>query len=346
MSPGTAPTLLPTSIVVLPFADMSPNGDQEYFADGMAEELINRLSKIEDLRVVARTSAFAFKGKDVGIREIGDQLNVGAVVEGSVRKAGDRLRITAQLVQVADGFHVWSETYDRDLEDVFAIQEEIASAVAEALQVRLLGGPQVEPLTKDFRAYELYLIGRHFLNRSTPEGFRQAIDYYAQALEADPDFALAYVGLADAYVQLVDYSPWGTLKADMAQEGARNEARLAQADTALSRALAIDDTLGEAHASLGNLRGIQHRWRDADHEFRLALQLSPGDADAHWMYGLHLLAMGRHEAALDEYLRALQLDPLSDMGNIMVGAVLLFSGDYDAAIEALRRLIALNPERG
>jgi TolB-like protein len=220
--------------VVLPFADMSPGGDQEYFADGMAEELINTLSKIEDLRVVARTSAFAFKGKDVGIREIGDRLNVGAVVEGSVRRAGDRLRITAQLVQVADGFHLWSETYDRRLEDVFAIQDEIAVAVAQALKARLVDTPSFNPPTQDLRAYELYLTGRHFWNLRTEAGMRRAIEYYEEALALDPRYAPALSGLADAYAQLWNY-----------QFDERPEI-VSRARKAATEALRLDPSLGEA----------------------------------------------------------------------------------------------------
>ena len=179
------------SIAVLPLENLTGDPGQEYFADGMTEAVINRLSKIEDLRVVARTSAFAFKGKNVDIREIGEQLGVGAVVEGSVRKAGDRLRITAQLVQVADGYHLWSETYDRKLGDVFAIQDEVSRAVAHALEIHLDPPRASKPPTADFRAYELYATGRFFWSQRTEEGLLKAIDYFEQAVELDPGYAAA-----------------------------------------------------------------------------------------------------------------------------------------------------------
>jgi TolB-like protein/DNA-binding winged helix-turn-helix (wHTH) protein len=234
------------SIAVLPFVDMSPGGDQEYFADGMSEELINRLSRIEDLRVVARTSAFAFKGKNVDIREIGEQLDVGAVVEGSVRKEGDELRITAQLVQVADGYHLWSETYDRQLDDVFAIQEEVSRAIAGALEARLDTTQASKPPTTDLRAYELYLMGRFFWNQRSEEGLHKAVQYFEEALELDPEYALAYSGLADSYVLLATYP------GHLAE-------RLAKARHAAVRAVATDDSLAETHASLGALSILEVR---------------------------------------------------------------------------------------
>jgi TolB-like protein/class 3 adenylate cyclase/Flp pilus assembly protein TadD len=331
MTPGIAPTSLPTALVVLPFADMSPDGDQEYFADGMAEELINTLSKIEGLRVVARTSAFAFKGKDMGIREIGEQLNVGAVVEGSVRKADDRLRITAQLVTVEDGFHLWSETYDRRLEDVFAIQDEIANAVAQALQVRLVGTSSAKPPTDDLHAYELYLMGRRFWSTRTEEGLRRAIEYFEQVLERNPDSALALAGLADAHASL-----WG-FGFD------RSDEVPPKAMAAASQALAIDDTLAEAHASLGFLLEDRLDWSGAEKELRRSLELNPGYATAHHWYGILLGRLGRVEEGLAELRRAHELDPLSPAINASLG-ILLSISDCEGAIEPLRRALEMAPE--
>ena len=319
------------SIVVLPFADMSPGGDQEYFADGMSEELINRLSKIEDLRVVARTSAFAFKGKNVDIRDIGEQLDVAAVVEGSVRKAGDQLRITAQLVQAADGFHLWSETYDRQLDDVFAIQDDISRAIAAALETRLVSKQASKPPTADVRAYELYLMGRFFWIQRTEEGHRKAIQYFEQALELDPEYALAYSGLADSYVLLaLDFG----LPADY----------LAKAQEAATRAVSIDDSLAEGHASLGFLRYHTHDWPGSEVELRRALAINPSYAMAHSWYAVLLMTTGRIDESLAEIRLALQLDPLSGVINSVAGRLHLVARDYDTAIDRLARALELNPD--
>jgi TolB-like protein/class 3 adenylate cyclase len=323
---------LPTAIAVLPFADMSPGRDQEYFADGMAEELINALSKVPGLRVAARTSTFAFKGKNEDIRTIGKQLNVGALMEGSVRKAEERIRVTAQLVRVADGFHIWSETYDRELDDVFAIQDEIARATVAALKVRLASTePLVKRPTGDLRAYELYLMGRHFWNQRTENGFREAVNYFRQTLQADANYALAYVGLADSHLLLCFYGHEACKEA------------LSKAEAAVMQALAINESCGEAHVSLGALRMYQWRWDEAKTEFRRGLQLSPGYPTAHHWYGWFLVNVGQNEQGLAEILQALELDPLSPIINRAVGEAYLYTGDYPHAIEQLQKALELNP---
>jgi TolB-like protein/DNA-binding winged helix-turn-helix (wHTH) protein len=319
------------SIAVLPFVDMSPGGDQEYFADGMSEELINRLSKIEDLRVVARTSAFAFKGKNVDIREIGEQLDVGAVVEGSVRKAGDRLRITAQLVQVADGFHFWSETYERQLDDVFAIQDEVSRAIAGALEARLDTTQASQQPTADLRAYELYLLGRFFWNQRTEEGHRKAIQYFEQTLELDSEYALAYSGLADSYLLL-------SLDFDLLAN------YLAEAGEAATRAVSIDDSLAEGHASLGFYRWHIYHWRGAEVELRRALAINPAYATAHMWYACLLMTTGRIDESLAEIRLALELDPLSGIINAAAGRLHLVARDHDTAVDHLERALELNPD--
>ena len=333
-TPRSPPPSLATAIVVLPFADLSPDGDQEYFADGMTEELIHTLSKIEDLRVVARTSAFAFKGRKVDIREIGEQLGVGAVVEGSVRKAGERLRITAQLVQVSDGFHLWSETYDRQLDDVFLIQDEIARSVAEVLEVKLLGGTRSPRRPVNLRAYELYLTGRHFWSLRTEAGMRRAVEYYEQALAIDPRYAPALSGLADAYAMLWSYG-----------FDTRPEI-VSQARQAATEALRLDPSLGEAHASLGFLtnRLGDWDWEGTEAHYRRALELSPGYATAHQWYATLLVALGRTEEGLAEIRRALELDPLSPIINQNAGQVAFWTGDYEEAIKRMRRAVELSPE--
>jgi TolB-like protein/predicted Ser/Thr protein kinase len=230
------------TIAVMPFADMSPERDQDYFCDGMAEEIINALTRVEGLRVIARTSAFAFKGKDEDIREIGRKLSAGTLLEGSVRKAGNRLRITAQLINVADGCHLWSERYDRELEDVFAVQDEIALAIVDKLKLGLVGRDAVAGggrRTKDLEAYNLYLRGRHHWNKRTPEEVRKGLECFREAVERDPDYAPAYVGVADCYIILENLG-------ELTPEEAFRDAGVA-----VAKALAIDDSVAEAHSSLG-----------------------------------------------------------------------------------------------
>jgi TolB-like protein/DNA-binding SARP family transcriptional activator len=230
----------PTSIAVLPFVNMSPEGANEYFSDGMTEEIMTALSKVEELRVAARTSAFAFKGKTESVSEIGHQLRVGTVLEGSVRREGDRLRITAQLINVKDGYHLWADAYDRDLRDVFAVQAEIAQAIVGALKVKLSGEAttMVVRRTTDLAAYDFYLKGRHAVNQRSGGSLVQAVAYFEQAIARDPRFAQAYAGLADAYVLLPGYSV--TKSSDAWPKGR----------AAAERALALDSTLAEAHTTL------------------------------------------------------------------------------------------------
>ncbi|MHC4138133.1 MAG: tetratricopeptide repeat protein, partial [Planctomycetota bacterium] len=242
--PAVAHEVERKSIAVLPFANMSDDPENEYFSDGMTEEIINALTQLEDLRVAARTSCFAFKGKPADIGEIGAKLKVATVLEGSVRKAGTRLRITAQLVNVGDGYHLWSERYDREMEDVFAIQDEIARAIADRLQVTLAVGAGerlVKPPTKSLEAYDLYLKGRYFVNRIVEvagEGPRKGIDFFEQALALDPGYALAHAGIADAYSFL-------------GSTVLRPKEALPKAREAAMRALELDDTLAETHCALG-----------------------------------------------------------------------------------------------
>jgi len=230
------------SIAVLSFKNMSADPEQEYFCEGMAEEIINALTRIRDIRVVARTSAFSFKGKDIDIREIGRKLNVDKVLEGSVRKSGKRLRITAQLINMEDGYHIWSERYDRNLEDIFDIQDEISLAIVENLKVKLVKREKVAMIkqpTDDLEAYQLYMKGRFFINQLTNESFSNAIDCFKGAIKKDPSFALAYTGVTDSYVWLcvgIGVSP--SIKS-------RQEAK-----EAALRAIELDSDLAEAHESL------------------------------------------------------------------------------------------------
>ncbi|MFN2399001.1 MAG: protein kinase [Gemmatimonadaceae bacterium] len=323
------------SIAVLPFVNMSADKENEYFSDGMTEELINALSKLGGLRVASRTSAFQFKGKQSDVRTIGDTLNVATVLEGSVRKAGNRLKVTAQLVNVADGYHLWSETYERELKDVFAVQDEIARAIVSALRLRLEdrgGAPLVKRSTENLEAYNLYLRGRYFVNKFTAEGFRTGIELFERALAEDPTFAMAYSGLADAYMLMGSFGSLG-------REGA-----YAPGKAAALKALALDSTLAEAHTSLAFVRMVyEWDWQGGEQALRRALMLDPNHVNAHHWYGLYFAATGRLEDGLRENERALELDPLLIRGIAIRGRLLFFARQYDQAIAQLRRAIEMDP---
>jgi len=329
------------SIAVLPFNNLSADKEQEYFCDGMAEEIINALTHLEGLRVVARTSAFSFRGKEIDIREIGRKLNVRTVLEGSVQKAGNRIRITAQLVNVADGYHLWSERYDRDIgelccpEDIFAIQDEISLAIVDKLKVKLLGGEKaklVKRHTEDLGAYNFYLKGRYFWNRRYEGGLQKGIECFQQAIEKDPLYALAYAGTADCYVLLGHY---GWLPPKEAYPRAR---------AAAEKALEIDDTLAEAHASMGWIRTFHDwDWAAAENEFRRALDLNPNYATGHEWYAVHLGNIGRLDEAIAEVKRALELDPLSLIINAIEGLAYTWSRQYDKAIDKCRKTLEMDP---
>jgi serine/threonine-protein kinase len=321
------------SIAVLPFVDMSPEQDQEYFCDGMAEELINALGRVEGLRVASRSAAFQFQGKGQDTRKIGEQLNVGTVLEGSVRKAGNRLRITTQLVNAAEGHHLWSERYDRDLHDVFEIQDEIAQSIVGALKVKLALGsqaPLIKRGTENLEAYNHFLKGRHYYNKMAAHDFRKAIECYQAAIDLDPDFAPAYAAQAVCHVL---GGVWRTSSESL---------RLAK-QTAL-KAVEIDDTLSEVHGALGLVRfAYDLDWPGAEREFKRAIQLNPDSAFARSWYSICLLALGKLEVSIEEAKRATELDPLSHFINALFGCVLLFAGEYDRAIEQLRKTLELDP---
>jgi TolB-like protein/Tfp pilus assembly protein PilF len=325
------------SIAVLPFVDMSPQKDQEYFCDGMTEELINRLSNIRELKVPARTSVFMFKGKTGDIREIGKKLNVEKVLEGSVRKEGSQLRITVQLINISDSYHVWSETFDKELTKVFAIQDEIALTVADKLKLTLLGDEKarlVKRPTENFEAYNLYLLGRYFLDKAATEGdFYKVIGYFEQALAKDPSYALAYVGQATCYSLLC----LGGYLAP--QEG------YPKAMEAVKKALELDDELGEAHASFGYLRYV-FNWdlAGAEHEFKRAVKLSPGSLDVYIPYSMYLATTGRFDEAIAGFKRAIELDPATPANYIWLGEWgYQFAGRYDESIDQIKKGLDMDP---
>jgi serine/threonine-protein kinase len=317
------------SIAVLPFANLSADPENEYFSDGMTEEIINALSQVPTLRVAARTSSFGFKEKNMTIPRLGRELQVSTVLEGSVRRAGSKLRITAQLINAADGYHLWSERYDREMADVFAIQEEIAQAIVGTLKVKLLGredAPIVKLGTADLEAYHLYLQGAHFWRNALP---LKAIKCFEAAIERDPQYAHAFAGLADSYCLL---GSLGHLPSTVALSKAR-----ASAD----RAITIDDRLAEGHKSRG-LAELFFGWDFPLMERALtrAIALNPQHANAHAWLGVGLALLGRLDEANAEVRRAQELEPI--LNNPLVALVHICARDYDRAIDACRRALEIN----
>ena len=321
----------PPSIAVLPFKNMSADPENEYFSDGMTEEIINALGKLPGMQVASRTSSFAFKGKDADVREIGERLGVTTVIEGSVRKVGNRIRLTAQLINVESGYHLWTETYDRQLEDVFAVQDEISRAIVDALAIRL-GGEQAQVVapTKNLEAYTLYLKGRFFFAKLSEPALRRSLDLFQQALLLDPALARAYAGIADAWCNLAD--DW------VAPDDAYPRAK-----GAAERALQREPELAEAITSLGKVLGW-HEWKFADAEQQLAraVQLAPNYAEAHYVHGTMLPAVGRLGDAIDTIRQALLLDPLSVHYSEWLARFLLYDGDLDACIGQCERTMEMD----
>jgi serine/threonine protein kinase len=326
------------SIAVLPFVDMSPQRDQEYFCEGMAEELINALSALKHLRVAARSSSFKFKGQAVDATEIGAQLKVRSILEGSVRKAGNRLRITAQLIDTAGGFHLWSERYDRSIDDVFAVQDEIARAIVDKLKVNLLSGaaaPLVRQATEDVDAYNAYLKGRYYWNRRHAGGFQKAMQSFQEAIDKDPEFALPFSGLADSWNILAFY---GYVPPTVG---------FPKAKAAAQKALALDDGLAEAHTSLAwATTFFDWDWRTGEGEFLRALQLNPDYGTAHLWYAFFLSAMGRSNEGREELRRALHAEPLSMMTNAAASFFMYLHRDFDRGIEEAQRALELDASFG
>jgi serine/threonine protein kinase/tetratricopeptide (TPR) repeat protein len=341
---GETKTILPgekpsPSIAVLPFVNLSADPEQEYFCDGMAEEIIDALTHVEGLRVVARTSAFSFKGKHEDIREIGKKLSVGSLLEGSVRKVGKRVRISAQLINVADGYHLWSEKFDRDLADVFAIQDEISLAIVDKLKVKLLGDEKAKMLkryTQSLEAYDLYLKGRYYWNRRTPEALRKAMGHFEQVIGKDPDYALAYAGLADCYSMLAQVRALPPKEA------------FPKAKALASKALELDEALAEAHTSLAFvLSCFDWDWAGAEREFRRAIELNPNYATAHQWFAVGLLVnLRRTSEATEEIHKALELDPLSLIINTAAGNVYLYAGREDKALEQAEKVLDMDSTFG
>lgn len=336
---GTAPAArraVENAIAVLPFANLSAEPENEYFSDGLTEELINALTKVEGLRVVAWSSSSQLKARAPDIRRIAEELSVRAVLEGSVRRTADRLRITAQLVDAATGQYLWSETYERPLKDIFAIEDEISSAIVGALRIKLTGPAGrslVTRYTENLQAYHLYLKGRFYWNKRREEDFYKALGFFEQAIETDPNYAPAYAGMADAYIMLGEY---GSAPARSIMQKAR---------TTACRALETDGRLAEAHVSLGTVCGLyEWNWAEAEQHYRRALELNPSYPTAHNWYGYDYLApLGRIAEALAELERAHHLDPLSLIIITSVGAVYDFARQHERAREYYDKVLEMEP---
>jgi TolB-like protein len=337
--PETASTteqaMIDKSIAVLPFVNMSADADNEYFSDGLSEELLNLLAKVDGLKVAARTSSFKFKGSEADIAEIGQKLNVATVLEGSVRKSGNQARITAQLIKVDDGFHLWSETYDRELDNIFEVQDEIATAIVDALKLPLLGHdakPVTSTSANNFASYDLYLQGRHEARQYSEQSFKRAIEYYLASLENDSSFAPAYSGLADAYMYLSDF---GDLPQGEAQKLARS---------ATEKALSINPDSPEAHASMGLLLNNLGHIRESDIHLQRALQINPNYVNALIWYRNNLNSQFRSTKAMSVIKKALSVDPLSHSVRRAYASQLYVLLKFDESVQKIQALIAANPD--
>lgn len=324
------------SIAVLPFVNMSADPENEYFSDGITEELLNALTKVDGLRVTSRTSSFAFKGKNEDIRKIGTHLNVTSVLEGSVRKSGDRIRITAQLVNTADGYHVWSEIFDRKLDDIFEIQDEISRKITQTLRKKLTRSDAKEKIVKsptnNLDAYNLYLKGRFYYNKWTPHDARKAISLFEEAIKIEKNFALPYSGISMCYCTLgsMGYMP--------------SESAFSKAKDAALIALELDDNLAESHASLAWVRFFYELdWKGAESSYRKTISLNPDSAEAHQGYSIFQLVTGNHPQALEESEFALKLDPLSLPINFSYAYILYCTGRPEDALLQYDKTLEIDP---
>lgn len=324
-------------LVVLPFENLSGDAQQEYFNDGLTEEMITQLSRInpERLGVIARTSAMRYKGAKKSIREIGGELGVAYVLEGSVRREAGRVRIAAQLIQVSDESHVWAQSYERDLGDILKLQSEVSQAVAREIRVkltpqeakRLAAVAEVSPA-----AYEAYLKGRHLWNKRTEEGMRKSIACYEDAIGRHPQYAIAYAGIADSYVMLA------------CRGMAPAKETFLKAKAAAKRALDLDHDLGDAHGSLAHVRLHDWDWEDLESDFQRAIELNPAQAIVYYWFGEYLMSMGRPEEAIAVTQKAYETDPLSPVIGASLGMILFLARRYDQAAEVLKRAEEVTPD--
>ena len=323
-----------SSIAVLPFVNASNDPNSEYLSDGLTEGLINSLSQIPNLAVMSRSSVFHYKGKDVDPQQVARDLKIEGVVTGRIVQRGDQLIISAELIDARTNHNLWGEQYDRKLADVLAVQDDITRAISSKLRERLSGEsakPVVKGGTSDPEAYQLYMKGRFYWEKRTPESLDKARDYFNQAIEKDPNYALAYVGLADYYDVVPEYAP---VPSSDAQPKAR---------AAAQKALTLDDSLTEAHAVLADGYSMQWEWSAAEREFKRALELSPNSANTHKLYWVFLSSLGRHQEALTEIRTAIRLDPLNLKYNDNLGQEYVVGGEYDLAIDQFKKVVEMDP---
>jgi eukaryotic-like serine/threonine-protein kinase len=323
-----------SSVAVLPFVNASNDPNTEYLSDGITESLINNLSQVPNLAVMSRSSVFHYKGSDVDPQTVAKDLKVEAVVTGRIVRRGDQLIISSELIDARTNHNLWGDQYDRKLSDLLAVQEDITVAISAKLRERLAGEPKKQIArggTSDPEAYQLYLKGRYYWEKRTTESLEKAKDYFNQAIEKDPNYALAYVGLADYYDVVSDYAP------------IKNSEAMPKALVTAQKAIAIDDTLAEAHATLADAYASLWNWAAAEREFKRALELNPNSANAHKQYSYYLFAIGRNEEGLTEIKRALELDPLNLNYNDNLGTGYVNRGQYDLAVEQYRKLFEIDP---
>jgi TolB-like protein/Tfp pilus assembly protein PilF len=331
-----AATAVPNkSIAVLPFDNLSRDPDNAYFCEGVQDEILTRLAKVADLKVISRTSTQHFKSTPDNLPQIAKQLGVAHILEGSVQKAGDQVRVNVQLINALTDAHLWADTYDRKLTDIFAVESEIAKAIAETLQARLSGSEKssiAKTPTVNPEAYELYLKGRFFWNKRTGTDLRKAIDYFNQAIAKDPNYALAYVGLADSYLLLSSYAAVSPAES------------LPPARSALKKALELDDSLAEAHASFGLLATLELDLHRALDELKRAVELKPNYATAHHWLSLAHLTLAQFDSAISEAKRAIELDPLSLVINADTSWIYFSARRYDEAEAQVRKTLEIGPQ--
>jgi adenylate cyclase len=329
-APSTVHTADQKSIAVLPFVDMSQAKDQEYFCDGISEEILDTLAKVDGLRVAARTSSFSFKGKNADVGEVANKLNVENVLEGSLRREGNRIRITAQLINARDGFHLWSDTYERELKDVFAVQDEITRSIVDALKIKLAVAPPAHT-RQNTEAYDLYLQGLYLSNKSDEENLRKSVTFFQQALDKDPNLARAWIGIAKAWIWLADAY-------------VRPLEAYSKVKEAASKALALDERNAEAHCYVGETKRILDRnFSGEEEELKRAMEIDPNSADAHMFMSFLKCAQGELEEAVQEIEEAERLDPLSPPICFVAVAWYLAANRSEDAINAGQRSVQLDP---
>ena len=327
---------LSKAIAVLPFDNMSSEPDNEFFSDGLTEDILTKLSKVRDLKVISRTSVMQYKNVKRNLREIGNELGVGVVVEGSVRKAGNQVRITAQLIDAITDEHIWADSYDRELDNIFSVQSDVAEAIVEALRANITTEEREQlksNQTESTDAYTHYLQGLHLWNQRTNASVRQAIQCFESAIDSDPNYALAYVGIADCHLVLDNFD----MTLDMGDLASN-------AQEAIDKALEIDPQLGEAYASLAQLKSKNFDWEGTKVSFEKAIALNPNYATAHHWYGIRLGQLEQHEAAMKELKLALELDPLSLIIKSNIGLHYMFQGNKEEAEKLLKSAAQSNPD--